>query len=515
MTIKRMLTVSLAILTFIIIGVGAISLVSFSTLEKQNNIYNSISSADNSIYKARLAQADFLVFKDASFAAALESELGSATKQLQTAKSSMKIKANISEIDSIIKIQQRYERAFNSLAAQSNNESFDPQQVQELLSIAKELSVKIDTLLENERLVAQGVHSNISIYLIIAIVVGVLLSIGLGYWLTQSIVKGINMCTSALQTIATGDFATLKQPAHTNDEFGQLLTIMNGSTTRVRDVLSEIKLALDRVAQSNIEVDNAVADSTSSMNNQKMETESLASAITELSAANEQIAHNAKLAADTSQSAGQAAVDGDLIVKDASAAMAELSSELDQASVVVDKLNEDSDNIANILDAIRSIAEQTNLLALNAAIEAARAGEQGRGFAVVADEVRTLAARTQNSVMETTSLIEHIQKGARDVVNVMTSSNTKSSAVMKLTEEASVAYANITHAVNQLTEINQQVAMGADEQTKVTHETSKNVERIANLADTNARNLHDIEEQTNHQTKDTNSLVDLLSFFKI
>jgi methyl-accepting chemotaxis protein len=251
------------------------------------------------------------------------------------------------------------------------------------------------------------------------------------------------------------------------------------------------------------------------MNNQKVETESLASAITELSAANAQIASNAKMAAQTSQDAGEAASKGDLIVKDASVAMAELSAELDQASIVVGKLNQDSDNIANILDVIRSIAEQTNLLALNAAIEAARAGEQGRGFAVVADEVRTLAARTQNSIMEITSLIEHIQKGARDVVAVMTSSNNKSTTVKQLTEQASQAYANITEAVNQLSNINQQVALGAEEQTQVTHATSTNVERIADLASTNAHNLQSIKEQTNHQTKDTDALSKLLSFFKL
>jgi methyl-accepting chemotaxis protein len=515
MTIKRMLITSLALLTIIITVMGCISLLSLSTLEKQNDIFNSISSADTSIYKARLAQADYLLLQQTKFKEIFDSELDKASAKLQLTKSFMKIEENKKRIDRIISTKERYRKTFRELVGTLDSENqLSKESMNQIVSVADELSQTLEILLAAEHEVAVKVRNSVSVYIVIALVIGILLSVILGYWLTKRIIQGLEQCTKASKTTATGDFS-VQTHAYKADEFGKLLNTMNGSTAKVRDVLQEISTVLDSVAKSNIEVDHAIAASTESMNNQKVETESLASAITELSAANAQIASNAKMAAQTSQDAGEAASKGDLIVKDASVAMAELSAELDQASIVVGKLNQDSDNIANILDVIRSIAEQTNLLALNAAIEAARAGEQGRGFAVVADEVRTLAARTQNSIMEITSLIEHIQKGARDVVAVMTSSNNKSTTVKQLTEQASQAYANITEAVNQLSNINQQVALGAEEQTQVTHATSTNVERIADLASTNAHNLQSIKEQTNHQTKDTDALSKLLSFFKL
>lgn len=515
MTIKRKLIFSLALLTMIISIMGAISLFSLTTLSKQNNIYSLISHADISIYKARLAQADYLLLQQDKFKNLFQKELNNAVSKIKLAQSSMEIEKNIAEIDNIVNLKDQYKRSFETMvASQTANGEVTSEEVEQVLSYANQVSSVIDTLLINEQQVAENVRANVSIYMAIAIVIGVLLSIGLGVWLTKSIISGLDICREASSRVATGDFS-VQAASHRQDEFGELLSSMNASTAKIRGVLSELKTVIEKVSCSNSQVDSAVNDSTLSMNNQKLETESLASAITELSASTEEIAISAKNAAHTSKNAGEAASKGDMIVKNASSAMAELSAELDQATIVVNKLNQDSDNIASILDVIRSIAEQTNLLALNAAIEAARAGEQGRGFAVVADEVRTLAARTQNSITEITSLIENIQTGAKDVVAVMTTSDTKSTTVMNLTEEASKAYANITEAVTQLSEMNQQVALGADEQSKVTLDTSKNVERIANLADTNALNLSSIAQQTNDQTQETQSLTHLLSFFRI
>lgn len=515
MTIKQKLIVSLALLTIIISIMGVSSLIGLSKLTKQNDIYALISAADTNIYKARLAQADYLLLKQSKFKDAVKRELDKANDSLLNAQSLIQIEQNKTAINRIIKMQNDYFQAFQNMTATApDSEQANAALLDTMLVTANNTSTAIDDLVISERLVSVNVRENIAVYIMIALVVAIIVSVGLGFWLTKSIIRGLDSCMEASQLVATGNFANHSAP-YKQDEFGELLTIMNSSTARVRDVLGKIRIVLDKVAKSNIEVDNAVADSTVSMDNQKSETQSLASAIAELSAANEQIANNAMVAARTSESAGQAAAKGDMIVKDASSAMAELSAELNQASVVVDKLNVNSDNIANILDVIRSIADQTNLLALNAAIEAARAGEQGRGFAVVADEVRTLAARTQNSITQITSIIEEIQKGARDVVAAMSASNNKSTSVMKLTQEASGAYANITEAVNELLNINKEVALGAAEQTKVTRDTSKNVERIFTLVDTNARNLSQIADQTNIQTQDTHSLKDLVGFFKL
>lgn len=382
-----------------------------------------------------------------------------------------------------------------------------------LIDTATQVSNLTNDLLKVELEIASSVQQSITIFIIIALVLSIASSTALGLWLSKSILVGLNKSMSLAEAITHGDLSKTEK-AVGNDEFGILINAMNGSSTKLKEIVTQIKGALAHLSTSSSNVDSAVQKTTNSTQNQRAETENLATAILELSTANEQIADSAARASETSKSAEEKAKTGDSIVLNATSAMQELSSELAQASLVVDKLNQDSINIADILSVIRSIAEQTNLLALNAAIEAARAGEQGRGFAVVADEVRTLAGRTQNSVQEITNIIELIQKGAGDVVIAMESSNNKSIDVVKLTESASEAYASITESIKHVLQINMQVALGASEQAKVTQETSVNVEKIKTLADDNTSSVSEIGAQVDKQIQQTQQLHDLVGFFK-
>ena len=195
------------------------------------------------------------------------------------------------------------------------------------------------------------------------------------------------------------------------------------------------------------------------------------------------VAHNAVHAAEATREADQSSTQGKAVVDKTVDAIGEIAAEVEQAAQVIHELERESENIGSVLDVIKSIAEQTNLLALNAAIEAARAGEQGRGFAVVADEVRTLAGRTQASTAEIEEMITRLQSGANNAVNVMESSKTKTNIGVEQAAAAGSALEDITTAVDRIAEMNTQIASAAEEQSAVTEEINRNVANISEIAE--------------------------------
>ena len=209
----------------------------------------------------------------------------------------------------------------------------------------------------------------------------------------------------------------------------------------------------------------------------------MATAIDELNASAQEVARNAAEAADAARQTDEAAVSGREMMGRAVNSMQELAGEIESAGSVIDTLKSESENIGSVLGVIRGVAEQTNLLALNAAIEAARAGEQGRGFAVVADEVRTLASRTQDSTEEIQAMIERLQGEARKAVGAMQDGRSKTRETLDQAAEADQSLADIVQLVASITGMNAQFASAAEQQTGVSRELDQSVVHIAELAE--------------------------------
>lgn len=233
---------------------------------------------------------------------------------------------------------------------------------------------------------------------------------------------------------------------------------------------------------------------------QRAETEQVATAINQMSATVLEVAHNANHAAEAAQNADQEAIAGREVVNETMQAINGLAGEVDRAAEVISKVESDSANIGSVLDVIRGISEQTNLLALNAAIEAARAGEQGRGFAVVADEVRSLASRTQASTQEIQQMIEILQSGARKAVSVMDGGKVQAKNGVEHAQRAQESLSRITSAVSTITDMNTQIAGAAREQTTVADEINQSIVNISQIAD-----------QSLDGTRQTNDTSDRLS----
>jgi methyl-accepting chemotaxis protein len=210
----------------------------------------------------------------------------------------------------------------------------------------------------------------------------------------------------------------------------------------------------------------------------------------------QEIARSAEQAADSVKGANGQAIEGLDIMEKTSKGITELAHEVERAAEVINQLEAESQGIGSVLDVIRGIAEQTNLLALNAAIEAARAGEQGRGFAVVADEVRTLASRTQKSTEEINEMITRLQKGTTQAVSAMNNGSKKASDTVELADNSASALKKIVDSISTISEMNIQIATAAEEQSSVAQEIDRSIVRISKLSEESSDNSNEVSAST-------------------
>lgn len=319
---------------------------------------------------------------------------------------------------------------------------------------------------------------------IVAIIVGALVA----FFVVRGILVPLKATNDMLKDIADGDGdLTLRVPVNTKDEIGDLGINFNAFVEKLQGIIGEIAGATSQLAASAEEMAAVTEQTSAGVANQKQETEQVASAITEMTSTVQEVASNAERASAAASDADSESKAGNEVVSSTIQAITDLAREVEDSSVVIEKLKGDSENIGTVLDVIKGIAEQTNLLALNAAIEAARAGEQGRGFAVVADEVRTLAQRTQESTAEIENLISALQSGAEQAVTAMGNSRERATSTVEQAQHAGESLSSITRAVETILQMNTQIATAAEEQSSVSEEINRNVINIQNISEQTAQ----------------------------
>lgn len=347
-----------------------------------------------------------------------------------------------------------------------------------------------------------------SSYSLIGFVITALLSLGLTSYLMApwgSIVKKARSIFHhpIMNKIYTGR----------DDEFGEIelaIKMQQSQLSAVVGRLSDTSEILEDIANETAATSSRTR---SEIAEQQSEITQVATAMTEMTTTVQEIAQNAASTAETTNEGMKKTSTGKQVVDETIGAINSLAHEIQNAANVINNLSTYSENIGEILNVIKSIAEQTNLLALNAAIEAARAGEQGRGFAVVADEVRTLAGRTQDSTSEVEKVIEQLQKGSREAVKVMQESLNKADKGVSLVLETGSALESILNVIDSITDMNHQIATASEEQSAVAEEISKNVVNISTVAEQTDKGAQNSAEATGEIVRETNQMKLLITQF--
>ena len=327
------------------------------------------------------------------------------------------------------------------------------------------------------KLAEDGIRNTFIITLI-----SIVLAIVIAWKTLTSITRPLRRVNEMLHIVASGDLSR-KLDESGNDEFAQLSHNCNLLIDSLRTLIQSIVSRSTQLATAAEQTSAVTAQSTTAIEEQRAQVEQAASATTEMSSTAQSVLSSANDALGEIKQADDEAERVKVISGRNRATIELLAKEVESASQVINKLQQDSASIGGILDVIRSIADQTNLLALNAAIEAARAGEHGRGFAVVADEVRTLASRTQVSTQEIQNMIEVLQGGAEKAVSVMDTGKEQATNCVEQSVEAEKALDTITHAVHEAFDRSSQIATAAEEQSVVAHEISENLESIVAIAE--------------------------------
>ncbi|WP_312962961.1 methyl-accepting chemotaxis protein [Stutzerimonas nitrititolerans] len=318
------------------------------------------------------------------------------------------------------------------------------------------------------------------------IVAGIAIALGLlvAALVARGIVRPIRVAVDAMRDIAAGEGdLTRRLEEHGRNEVAELGQAFNQFAEKVRRLVSEVAGSTSQVAAAAEEMSAITDEFNRDVAQQRHEIEQVATAMNEMTATVQDVARNAAQAAASAQAADREAQQGQQVVHETVSSIESVSVEVEHTASAIQRLEADSQSISAVLEVIRGVAEQTNLLALNAAIEAARAGEQGRGFAVVADEVRTLASRTQQSTLEIQQVIEQLQSGARNAAEVMHRGRAQVDSSVLQAQQAGSSLTSITIAVASISDMNTQIASAAEQQSAVSDEISQNVVNINQVAD--------------------------------
>jgi len=341
------------------------------------------------------------------------------------------------------------------------------------------------------------------------------LNIGLIIWVASGIIRPLEKLSQAMSYASKQRDLSHRIDIQGKDEIANIAHIFNDMLGEFSKLISQVMNSSNQLSSSAEQMTTITNKTAEDVKRQRTESDQVAAAINEMSSTVQEVAQNANAAASASRTADEQASKGNQVVSNAINGINQLADQVANTSAVIKDLESESHNISTVLNVIRDIAEQTNLLALNAAIEAARAGEQGRGFAVVADEVRTLAQRSQESTQEINDIISRLQEKSTSAAVAMENGLKQTETSVEQAQQAGEALNEITQAVASINEMNLQIASSAEEQSSVAEEINRNVVNITQIADESADAAHETSDTSQSLAQMAIELRGMINQFKV
>ena len=417
------------------------------------------------------------------------------------------IKANDGVVQLHVDRLERRNDAEKALNASDSNIAQAVVALENLLNLADKKASHVESQVNGA--IATG-----NTFVIVVVIISIAVAAFIGYVTVRAITRPLYRVNELLTVASSGDL-THRLDDSAQDEFGLLARNCNTLIGNLKELITAINVRAEQLAAASEQTSAVTAQTTHSIQDQKSQIGQVATATTEMHSTSQLVVQNAEDTLSQIRHADAEAENVRQISLENKNTIEILSRDVQEAADVINKLHQDSASIGGILDVIRGVADQTNLLALNAAIEAARAGEQGRGFAVVADEVRTLASRTQESTQEINAMIEVLQAGAEKAVSVMNQGKDQTAACVAQTEKATQALDIITDAVHKAHDVSSQIEQSAREQNTVSQEISEKLETIVSIAEETTVGAQQTSESSHEVARLAEELQQSIRQFKV